>query len=121
MGRFVGEKRVGRIEDVDGFDGVALLDRIHDVLPFGDFAEDGMFSVEPVGWDVGDEELAAVRSWTGVGHGEDAGFAVFEAGMKFVAEAVAGSAHAASCRVAALDHEVFDDSVELDAVVVTAF
>src|SRR5256885_14826691 len=36
---------------------VALLDRVDDVLAALDLAEDGVFSVEPVGDDVGDEEL----------------------------------------------------------------
>jgi hypothetical protein len=98
-----------------------LLDAVYDVLAFGDFTEDGVFSVEPVGGDVGDEELTAVGTWACVGHREDAGLAVFEGGVELVAEAVAGAAHSAAGGVTALDHEVFDDAMELDAVVVPAF
>ena len=35
-----GEEVVGGVEDLDGFDLVALRDGVHDVLAFGDTAED---------------------------------------------------------------------------------
>ena len=98
-----------------------MLDGVYDVLAFGDFTEDGVFSVEPIGGDVGDKELTAVGTWACVSHREDAGLAVFEGGVELVAEAVTGAAHTAAGGVAALDHEVFDDAMELDAVVVPAF
>ena len=78
VGCFVGEQSVGGIEDIDRLDAVSLLDGIDDVLSFGDFAEHRVFSIEPVGGHVGDEELASVGSWACIGHGEDAGFGVFE-------------------------------------------
>ena len=40
--------------------------------------------------------------------------------MELVAEAVAWAAHSGSGWVAALDHEVLDDAVEFDAVVVAS-
>lgn len=80
-----------------------------------------MFAVEPRGGDVGDEELAAVRARAGVGHGEDAGFAVAEGFVELVRELVAGTAGAVAARIAALDHEVGDDAVKGQAVVVAAF
>ena len=98
-----------------------MLDGVYDVLPLGDFTEDGVFSVKPVGGDVGDKELTTVSSGACVGHRKDAGLAVFEGGVELVAEAVTGAAHAAAGGVAALDHEVFDDAMELDAVVVPPF
>ncbi len=49
-------------------DHVALLDRIDDGLAFQDLAEDGVAAVQPIGLDVGDEELAAVGVRAGVGH-----------------------------------------------------
>ncbi len=121
VGCFVGEESVGGIEDIDGLDAIALLDGIDDVLSFGDFAEHCVFAVEPVGGHVGDEELASVGSRACVGHGEDAGFGVFEGGVEFVTEAVTWAAHSCSGWVAALDHEVFDDAVKFDSVVISSF
>src|SRR5688572_10854243 len=45
---------------------------VHHVLPLADLAEDGVLAIEPVGGDVRDEELAAVRVRPGVGHAERA-------------------------------------------------
>src|SRR5688572_18016870 len=44
--RLCGEQLVGRVEDLDFVDFVALGDRVHDVLPLGHFAEDGMLAIE---------------------------------------------------------------------------
>ena len=62
------EERVGRIEDFNLLNFVTLLDGIDDVLSLGDIAEDRMFPVKVWSRDVGDEELAPVRSWSGVCH-----------------------------------------------------
>lgn len=72
------------------------------------------------GWGQSDEELAAVGAWSTVGHRQDALAGVLERGVKFVLElsAVDGAtASAGAGRVAALDHEVWDDAVEDDVVV----
>src|SRR5579863_9413542 len=52
---------------------VALLNRIDDVLTGADLAEHRVLAVEPVGFHVRDEELAAVRIRPGVGHGQRPG------------------------------------------------
>ncbi len=46
--------------DCYGLDAVALFDGIDDILAGFYLAEHGVFTVEPLGFDVGDEELAAV-------------------------------------------------------------
>ena len=76
-----------------------------------------MFAVQPGGWDVGDEELASVGVWAGIRHGKDAGLGVFEGLVDLVWETVTGAAASGAGGIAALDHEVFDDSVEGDAVI----
>jgi len=119
-GGLIGEEIVGGVEDVDAGDFVAAADGVDDILTGGDFTEDRVFAVEPVGRDVSDEELGAVGARAGIGHGEDAGFGVFEGRVEFVTELVAWAAGAGAGGVAALDHEVGDDAVEFDAVVVAA-
>ena len=54
--------------DCYGIQRVALLDGVNDILTRRNFAEDGVFAVEPVGHDMRDEKLAAVRVWAGVRH-----------------------------------------------------
>ena len=112
------EERVGGIEDFDFHDLVLLRDRVDDILAFGDFAEDGMLAVEVGSRQMGDEKLAAVRAGAGIGHRENPGLVVLEAGFDLVLELVAGTAHAGAGRVAALDHEIRDHPVKREAVVV---
>jgi hypothetical protein len=89
-----------------------LGDFFDNVVAFNDFAEDGVFIVEPGRGGDGDEKLAAVGMGTGVGHGEEALFPVVEGGMEFVGEFVAGSAAAGTFGTAALDHKIRDHPVE---------
>lgn len=114
------EEIVGGVVDGDGLDGVSALDGIDDVLAAGDFTEDGVFAVEVGSGEVGDEELGAVGVRSGVGHGEDAGFVVLAVGFAFALELVAGVTGAGAEGAAALDHEIGDDAVEGEAVVVSA-
>src|SRR2546430_2597223 len=91
---------------------VALLDRVDDLLPAADLAEDGMLAIKPVGRDVGDEELAAVRVRTGVGHRQRPALVLAVlAGAQLVLELVPRPAAAGALGVAALDHEVLNDEL----------
>ena len=68
-----------------------------------------------------DEELAAIGVGPGVRHAEDSGGGVRELGNDFVGEAAAvdgGAAATGARRVTGLDHEVADDAVGGDGVVV---
>jgi hypothetical protein len=93
--------------------GLDLVDRVDDVHPGRDLAEDGVLAVEPragIGGD--DEELRAVRVRAGVRHRESAALDLVV--VELVLELVAGAARAGAGRVAALDHEVRDHAVEDD-------
>ena len=64
------------------------------VLSGFDFAENGVFAVEPIGRDVGNKELAAVGAGAGIGHGKRADFMLVRIAFKFVFEVVTGTAAA---------------------------
>jgi len=70
---------------------------------------------------MGDEKLASVGRWPRVGHGKNAFSCVFESWVDFITEFVAWAARASSLRATTLNHEVFDDSVKDQAIVVGAF
>lgn len=115
------EERVGGIEDFDLLDGIAHANRVHDVLAFGGDTKHRVASIQVRCGHMGDEKLAAIGSRARIRHGEHTGFVVLEAGFYFVLEAVAWAAASCAGGVATLDHELRDDAVEGDAVVVTAF
>src|SRR5690625_591740 len=83
-----------------------------------DLTEDRVTTVEPGRGTEGDEELRAVRSRAGVGHGQDALGVVLKVRMKLVREAVPGAARSGARGVTALRHEVLEDAVEGHSVVV---
>ena len=64
------EEGFGVVVNRNSLDAVSLLDLIHYRLVFirFDFSEDGMFVIEPLSFDMGDEELASVRSRSSVCH-----------------------------------------------------
>ena len=101
--------------------GTLLLELLDDVHTLDNLAEDDVLAIEPWAWDGGDEELGAVGVWTSVGHGEHAWDLVL------LLEAFVGELHAvdglatsavAPGEVTTLDHEVWDDTMELAALVV---
>ena len=67
-----------------------------------------------------DKELGSVGIGPSVGHGKDSRFIVTQLRVEFVAKLIPRSASAGSGWIAALRHEVFDDSVE-DGSVVKSF
>lgn len=101
--------------------GAALLESLDDVHALDDLAKDAVLAIEPWAWDSGDEELAAVRVRTSVGHGEHArnGVLLLEVLISELG-AVDGltTSAVASGEVTTLDHEVWDDTMELAALVV---
>src|SRR5271157_4835169 len=90
----------------------------YDILAFDDFAEDGVLSGEPVSWRHCEEELAAVRVGTAVGHSQFSGLVeLVRCAHGFILKAVAGATHAGARGIAPLDHEVGNDAVEDGSVV----
>jgi hypothetical protein len=69
---------------------------------------------------MGDEELRSVGAGTGVRHRQHAGAVMAQIGAAFVAEAISRTAAAGPFGATALNHEVGDDTVEAQAVVVLA-
>ena len=51
------EEFFGATVDGDPFDEITAFDAVDDVLPFGGFSEDGVFTVKVWGGAVSDEEL----------------------------------------------------------------
>src|SRR5262249_10442793 len=86
---------------------------VGDVLAFHHFAEDGVIAGEPWRCRHGDEELAPVRSWPGIGHGQFACLVeLVRRPLGLVAEFVSWAAHAGATGIAALDHEIRDHAME---------
>lgn len=80
-----------------------------------------MLPVQPGSRSQSNEELASIRVGTAVCHTQDARPRVFQAGVDFVCELFAvngATASTGSGRIACLKHEVGDDAVEDDVVVV---
>ena len=102
----------------DGVDLVASDDRVDDVLSRGSLSKDGVLAVEVWGGKVCDEKLRAVGVGSGVGHREDAGFVVATVGFAFALELVAGPTRAGAGRATTLNHEVRNDAVEVESVVI---
>ena len=100
-------------------DGVVLADQGERIQTPDSTAEDGMEVVEALGGREGEEEFAAVGVRAGVGHGEDAGGVMAEAGDKFVGEVGRDGRGerigVLETRVAALDDEAGDDAIPREA------
>src|SRR5579864_1132790 len=82
-----GQARLLRFGYGHAFELVALLGGVDHVLALGDLSEDGVLAVQPVGGDVGDEELAAVGARPGVDHRERAHFVLVWVALELVVEA----------------------------------
>src|SRR5215208_3794037 len=97
--------------------GLGTFDRVDRLHAGGDLAKDGVLAVQPgSGFGGHDEELAAVRVGSGIGHRERSADDLVI--VDLVLELVAGSAGAGALRAAALDHEVADHAMEDQAVVI---
>mmetsp|Transcript_66570 Transcript_66570/g.177303 ORF Transcript_66570/g.177303 Transcript_66570/m.177303 type:complete len:216 (+) Transcript_66570:3-650(+) len=98
-----------------------LLDGLDNAVPLGDLPEDHVLAVQMRGLRRAEEELRAIGVGAAVCHGKDALAGVLQAEV-LVAELGAVDALAAGAvtarEVAALNHEVGDDAMELAALVV---
>ena len=114
------EEFIGGAVDDDFIDEVAAFDGVDDVLPFGGFTEDGVLTVEVRGGAMSDEELGAVGVWAGVGHGEHAWLVVTTMSLALALELITWASGAAAAGATALNHEVRDDTVEGQSIIIPA-
>lgn len=82
-----------------------------------------MLAIQPRRGRKGDEELTAVRVGPAIRHAEDTGTSVLQVIANLVFEFLAvdrASSSTGAGRITSLNHEVGDDAVEDDVVVVTS-
>src|SRR5262249_38233769 len=97
-------------------------DLLEDILPFHQFAEDGVLAREPLRRRNSDEELRAVGVRASVSHRQFARFVeIMRRAFGFVFELISGPPEAGSGGVASLDHETWDDAMENRAVIESIF
>jgi hypothetical protein len=99
------------------------VELVNDVLALDNSSEDDVLAVEPGAGDEGDEELGAVGSGAGVGHGQQVGDIVLLLEVLILElGTVDGLASGAVLvgEVTALSHEVGDDAVEGGSLVAKA-
>ena len=97
---------------------------IDDIHAVDHFTEDGVAHVEPRSRDGSDEELATVGAWSGIRHRQDTWAIKGVRADAFIFKVLTPDrlpAHASASWVAALDHELFNDTVEDDAIVIAVF
>jgi len=96
------------------------FDRLDDPhgLVVSNLAENDVLAIEPGGDDSCDEELGSIGIGPSVGHGEETGLGVLDLEVLvlelFTVDGLSTSA-VATCEVTTLEHEVWDDTVELGA------
>jgi hypothetical protein len=105
------------------FHDIPLTDLIDHIKSFVNFAEDGVIAIEVLGvvTVMTDEELGASGVSAGVGHGENAAVVVLIAAVQFTVDLIARATVANTVRATALDHEIWYDAVENQAVVKIMF
>jgi len=110
LARDLSVARASAFESLDDVQGVLVCN----------LAEDDVFAVEPGGDDGGDEELGAVGVGTGIGHGEQTRFGVVSLEV-LIRELLTvdglSSSTITTSEVAALKHELRDDTMELGSLV----
>lgn len=96
------------------------LDKLHSTF---NSAKDCVFAVQPWCGRKGNEELASIGVGATVRHAEHTSASVFQRSMDFVLELLAidgATAPASASGIAGLDHEVGDDAVKNNVVVVSS-
>ncbi len=97
--------------------GIALTNRIDDILTSNHFAEHGMAPIQVRLGRVRDEKLAAIGVRSRIGHRQRTGFVAQWVIGQFIFESIAGTAGAATGGIAALDHEIRNDTMKANAII----
>src|SRR5215472_7120837 len=120
LGTLVGDDHFGEhhvLVRPIGRTGSNLGDLLDHVVAGYHLAEDGVFVVQPRGLRHGDEELRSVGRRAGDGHRQKPHLVERERALEFILEFIARVSGPISQRIATLDHEIGDDSVEDGPVV----
>jgi len=99
--------------------GSTRLDLLHQIHVGRDFSEYDVLSIQPRSYHRADEELRTVRVWASIGHRENSRLGVLE-GKVFISELLSvdrfSTGSVATSKVAALNHELGNDTVKLTAL-----
>ena len=104
--------------------GCAFLDFFHSFVAFHNLTKDRVAVVQPGSEGRGYEKLTAVGVGAGIGHGQNAFFGKAEAGIEFVLKFATPEGlptSAGACGIATLNHEIRNDPVENNAVIIALF
>ena len=102
--------------------GFYVFDGVNNVHAFNNFTEHSVTAVQPRSWNSCYEELRTVGVRAGICHRKDAWFVMlWSACREFVFETVARAACAVTEWASALDHEIFDHTVENQTVIERLF
>ena len=106
--------------DGDVLDGIVLTNAIDDILSLGCLAVDSVHTIKVRSWAMSDEELGAVGIGSGISHGENTRLVVATVRLAFAFELVTRAAGASSSWATTLDHEVRNDAMKGQAVIVSS-
>jgi len=82
------------------------------ILTLGDLPEDGVLPIQVGRRHMGNEELASIGPWSGIGHRKGPDLVLVGVAFELVREAVPRSSPAAAFWISALNHEVGDDPMK---------
>src|ERR1700722_991445 len=102
----MGNAKVSAFLNSDGFQLIALLNLVDDVLAGGNLPENSVLAVQPIGGDMSDEKLAAIGIRTCIGHRQRADLVAMGIALGLILELIAGAAATAGRGIAALNHEI---------------
>ena len=113
------EKLVRSIVNLDAHYRISLRNRIHNILAGDNLSKYRVLVVKPPGRNMRDEKLAAIGSRPRVGHRKDARLAMGESRVKLILEFVPRPTTTRPRGVATLNHEILDDPMKNNTIVVT--
>ena len=100
--------------DRDTFYNISLTNSVYDFLIaiIYHVSKNAMFPIKPRCFDMGDEKLRTISSWTRVSHTQDTRSCMTKFRMKLVTKLVAWTSSTSTIRTATLYHEIFYNTVK---------